>query len=112
MKFNIRVTDNDWFRFLNQIPLDEVNFWMPSGKQGFDALQRGEPLLFKLAAPNNHIAGGGFFVTFRRLPVSLAWRAFGEKTASPAKRNFAPSLTNIGQNTASMNLIRSSGISS
>lgn len=88
MKFNIRVTDNDWFRFLNQIPLDEVNFWMPSGKQGFDALQRGEPLLFKLAAPNNHIAGGGFFVTFRRLPVSLAWRAFGEKNGVASETQF------------------------
>lgn len=88
MRFNIRITDNDWFRFLSQIQPDEVNFWMPSGKQGFAALERGEPLLFKLAAPNNHIAGGGFFVTFRRMPLSLAWRAFAEKNGVASEAQF------------------------
>jgi len=35
--------------------------------------------LFKLRRPYNHIAGGGFFVTYSSLPLSLAWEVFGQK---------------------------------
>jgi HNH endonuclease len=73
----VAVTDNDWFEFLAfQQGLDEVNFWTPSGKS-LAPLQVGEPVLFKLHAPLNFIAGGGFFAHFSLLPVSLAWDAFG-----------------------------------
>jgi len=45
MKLYIGVTDNDWYRFLSQLPnIDEVNFWQPSGKQPFDRLKPGERL--------------------------------------------------------------------
>lgn len=40
------------------------------------------PFLFKLRKPNNHIAGGGFFVTYSVLPVTLAWEIFGEKNGA------------------------------
>ncbi len=43
----------------------------------FRAVDPGQPLLFKLHAPHNVIAGGGFFVTFSILPLSLAWQTFG-----------------------------------
>ena len=75
MKGFIGVTDWDWFRQLRREEPDDVNFWRPSG-QAFRALQPGDPFLFKLHAPRNVIAGGGFFVEARQLPVSQAWMAF------------------------------------
>ena len=68
------VTDGDWFRFLSFVPdVDEVNFWQPTGGRSFRALEPGEPLLFKLHAPVNAIAGGGFFAGHSVVPASLAW---------------------------------------
>ncbi len=79
----VAVTDNDWYRHLASLPdLDEVNFWQPSGGRHFRALSPGEPLLFKLHAPEAFISGGGFFAHFTQLPVSLAWEAFGEKNGA------------------------------
>ena len=58
----VGVTDNDWFVFLSQHPgIDEVRFWQPGGTGQFRALAPGDPFLFKLHAPQNFIAGGGFF---------------------------------------------------
>lgn len=83
MKLYIGVTDNDWYRFLSQLPnVDEVNFWQPGGSHVFRALQPGELFLFKLKKPYNHVAGGGFFTHSSLLPVSLAWEAFGEKNGA------------------------------
>lgn len=79
----VGVTDFDWLTFLgSRRDLTEVNFWKPGGQQGFAALQPGAPFLFKLHAPRNVIAGGGFFVHFTRLPTSLAWDAFGERNGA------------------------------
>src|SRR5262249_42305000 len=64
--------------------LDEVNFWRPSGGT-FRAMATGEPLLFKLKAPHNVIAGVGFFVHFSVLPVSLAWAAFEAKNGAASE---------------------------
>ena len=87
MKGFVAVTDGDWFRFLAaQDQLDEVNFWRPGGETGFQALGLGEPLLFKLHYPDNFVVGGGFFVHFTRLPMSLAWEAFGVQNGA---RSFA-----------------------
>ena len=83
MKLYVGVTDNDWYRFLSQLPdVDEVNFWQPGGSHVFKALKPGELFLFKLKKPYNHIAGGGFFTHSSLLPVSLAWEAFGEKNGA------------------------------
>lgn len=83
MRFFVGVTDDDWFRFLSSRPdIDEVNFWQPSGRGSFKALQPGEPFLFKLHSPRNYIAGGGFFAHHSLLPASLAWEAFGEKNGA------------------------------
>src|SRR5215831_6746511 len=82
MRAWIANTDLEWYRFLASRPdLDEVNFWRPSGVT-FKALVPGEPLLFKLKAPYNAIAGVGFFVHFSVLPASLAWAAFGTKNGA------------------------------
>lgn len=83
MKLYVGVTDNGWYRFLRELPdVDEVNFWQPGGTNQFRGLQPGELFLFKLHAPENFIAGGGFFTHSSILPVSLAWDAFGEKNGA------------------------------
>ena len=82
MKFWVGVTDNTWFNFLSARGLDEANFWQPSATPPFLNAPIGMPFLFKLKRPNNHIAGGGFFVTYSSLPVSLAWEIFGEKNGA------------------------------
>jgi putative restriction endonuclease len=83
MKLYLGVTDNDWYRFLKPLPdLDEINFWQPGGTQLFKRLVPAELFLFKLHAPENFIAGGGFFTHSSILPVSLAWEAFGEKNGA------------------------------
>lgn len=83
MKLYVGVTDNEWYRFLEQLPtVDEVNFWQPGGRQRFQSLSPGELFLFKLHSPENFIVGGGFFTHSSILPVSLAWEAFGEKNGA------------------------------
>ncbi|MCL5744342.1 MAG: HNH endonuclease, partial [Acidobacteria bacterium] len=42
------------------------------------ALRPNELLLFKLHAPDNFVAGGGFFTRFLQLPINMAWDTFGE----------------------------------
>jgi putative restriction endonuclease len=79
MKLFVGITDRDWFNRLSTSGPDEVNFWKPGEQGGFASLRPGELFLFKLHAPNNFIVGGGTFVRFSKLPVSLAWQAFGEK---------------------------------
>jgi putative restriction endonuclease len=76
----VGITDPDWFAYLSQRPAwDEVNFWAPSGRTQFRAIQPGELFLFKLHAPDNFIVGGGVLGHASILPVSLAWEAFGDK---------------------------------
>jgi len=79
MKLWVGVTDKEWFEDLARQQPDEVNFWQPSGSRNFRAIQPGEPFLFKLHSPDNYIVGGGFFVRYSPLPISLAWEAFERK---------------------------------
>jgi putative restriction endonuclease len=79
MKFWVGVTDNRWFSYLSKKRPDELNFWQPSALAPFVDAPVGMPFLFKLKRPNNHVAGGGHFVAFTRLPITLAWEVFGEK---------------------------------
>jgi len=82
------VTHNQWFKYLSETRPDEVNFWQPSAATPpFSGRPVGFPFLFKLKHPYNHIAGGGFFVTYSRLPLSLAWEVFrGEEWLQFARR--------------------------
>jgi len=82
MQFWVGVTDNDWFTFLAERLPDEVNFWRPSAGS-FRAIPEGSPFLFKLHSPHNYVVGGGFFVRYSVLPLSLAWEAFREKNGAP-----------------------------
>ena len=85
MKAFVGVTDWNWFSQLRREEPDDVNFWRPSG-QLLRALQPGDPFLFKLHAPRNAIAGGGFFVESPQLPVSQAWMAFERRNARGRSR--------------------------
>jgi putative restriction endonuclease len=83
VKIWIANTDSDWFDFLSaQSSLDEVNFWQPSGRTGFHAVQPGELFVFRLKSPRNMIGGFGVFDQASRLPLSLAWDAFGIKNGA------------------------------
>ncbi len=88
MRLYVGITDRTWFDRLSSSQPDEVNFWSPGGKVGFSALRPGELFLFKLHSPNNLIVGGGRFVTFSRLPMSLAWLAFGTKNGVNSEAEF------------------------
>ena len=75
-------TDLDCFTFLRmKQPLDEVNFWRPSGR-ALGALAPEEPLLFKLKSPLSAIGGFGLFTQFEKAPAQLAWAAFGERNGA------------------------------
>jgi putative restriction endonuclease len=72
-------TDNAWFDFLAaQSGVDEVNFWQPSA-QNFAAIGEGERFAFRLKSPRNLIGGFGTLVQVSRLPIQMAWEAFGVK---------------------------------
>lgn len=79
MRVFIAITDNDWFVLhVSKEEVEDVDFWRRSLDSTFEARQPGELLLFKLCAPDNFIAGGGFFASFLRLLLTLAWDVFGE----------------------------------
>jgi len=92
MRFYVGVTDNAWYKFLAERRPDEVNFWQPSDTRGFRTIEPGAPFLFKLHSPLNYIVGGGFFVRHSILPLSFAWKAFGEKNGAPLFGAFAQSI--------------------
>jgi len=77
-------TDFDWFSFLAaRQPLEEVNFWQPSGGDTFRALAPGEPFFFRLKKPHYAIAGFGLFARHEVVTAKLAWEAFGERNGAP-----------------------------
>ena len=92
MRFYIGVTDKRWFEFLRDRQADEVNFWRPSARTAFRALEPGQLFLWKLHSPENFIVGGGFFVRYSSLPLSLAWEAFGPNNGASTRAEFAQSL--------------------
>lgn len=76
-------TDFDWFTFLAaRQPLEEVNFWQPSGGDAFRALEPGEPFFFRLKKPHYAIAGFGLFARHEVVTAKLAWEAFGERNGA------------------------------
>ncbi|HYL98409.1 MAG TPA: HNH endonuclease, partial [Blastocatellia bacterium] len=79
MNIYVGVTDSGWFEFLAALKPGEVNFWRPKETRGFRTLRPYEPFLFKLRKPKNFIVGGGFFVSYSALPLSVAWDAFEVK---------------------------------
>lgn len=88
MHFWVGVTDNRWYQFVSTRQFDEVNFWQPSTRAPFSGLPEGTPFLFKLRRPNHHIAGGGYFVRYTRLPLLTAWEVFGQQNGASSLQEF------------------------
>jgi putative restriction endonuclease len=88
----VALTDRPWFEFLSQEAtngrLDEANFWRPLAKTGFGALSQGDPLVFRLKSPVNAIAGYGFYASTQRIPINIAWEAFGQANGAPTREAF------------------------
>lgn len=103
MRFWVGVTDNGWFNYLSTSGVDEVNFWQPSGKAPFTTLDSGALFLFKLKRPFNHIAGGGVFVKFSVLPLSIAWDAFGNKNGAGSFAEFESMIRKLSPNPTTRN---------
>jgi len=88
MRFYAGVTDQDWFDYLrSQSSIDEVNFWQPSPNNDFCAINKGDIFLFKLhrserTQNRDLVAGGGVFVSFSILPISLAWEVFENRNGA------------------------------
>lgn len=102
LKLWVANTDPDWFDFLSsQSGIDEVNFWQPSGTMNFRAVDAGDLFLFKLKSPRNAIGGYGVFSDASRLPVSIAWDAFGIKNGV---QSLAEMRERIGQYRTDLNL--------
>ena len=98
MKLFLAPTDLDWYNFLAARQPEEVNFWQPSANTGFRALDNGDPLesghlfLFKLKGSINKIAGGGFFIGYSKLQLSVAWNIFGEHNGAASFLDFSDSI--------------------
>ncbi len=88
MRLYVGITDSGWYQQLASLNPDEVNFWKPGGRSRFNLLQPGELFLFKLHSPLNFIVGGGYFLRFSTLPVSMAWAAFEDKNGVKDLREF------------------------
>jgi putative restriction endonuclease len=88
VRLYVGITDTDWYQQLASAKPDEVNFWKPGEQGSFSVLNPGELFLFKLHAPHNFIVGGGHFVKFSKLPVSLSWLAFGDKNGVKSQADF------------------------
>jgi putative restriction endonuclease len=98
MKLFLAPTDLGWYRFLTARQPEEVNFWQPNASTGFHALDNGDPLesghlfLFKLKGNINQIAGGGVFIGYSKLQLSVAWNIFGEQNGAATFSEFSDSI--------------------
>ena len=82
MRAFVAVTDRDWFEFLRARSFDEVNFWQPSARRPFGAINPGELFLFKLRYPEHKIVGGGMLAWSGTFPYPYVWELFGEKNGA------------------------------
>lgn len=92
----VAVTDFDWYEFLLQRQLPEVNFWTPSDRRSFRAPEF-SPFLFKLKAPHNAICGFGYFARWTTLPDWLAWDCFSEGNGCTSLQEMRRRITAIRQ---------------
>ena len=76
MRSFVGLTERDWVERVAGLAPGDANLWRPHQRR-FRALEPGEPYLLKLHAPHHAIVGAGHFAAAERLPLSLAWLAFG-----------------------------------
>lgn len=88
MKYFIGNTDLEWYQYLKELDPEDINFWQPSGKLNFKAIEPGSPFLLKLKFPINKIAGIGFFSSHSILPIDFAWETFQNRNGCESKQIF------------------------
>lgn len=88
VRYWLGVTDGNWFGFNQRRQHHEVNFWQPSARAPFSNLPEGTPFFFKLKRPYHHVAGGGHFVRYTRLPLATAWDVFGQQNGADSLKEF------------------------
>lgn len=88
MEYYLGTTDWRWYSYLSSLSPEDVNFWQPSGKSAFRALQLGGAFLFKLKSPHNAIGGIGFFAAQSKIPLSLAWDTFQSRNGFDTLEQF------------------------
>jgi putative restriction endonuclease len=88
MKYFIGNTDLKWYQYLKDLDPEDINFWQPSGKIRFRAIEQGAPFLLKLKNPINKIAGLGFFSSHSILPIDFAWETFLNRNGCHSKSDF------------------------
>jgi putative restriction endonuclease len=96
MEGTIAITDHGWYEYLlNQLNIDEVNFWTPSSYWSFHA-EAGSPFFFKLKAKYNYaICGFAFYTRYSALPDWLAWDAFQIKNGCPTFESMREKIAGI-----------------
>lgn len=93
-------THREWFDNLSRraaqenrgwpLRLDEVNFWSPKSASPIKRFSPGEPIFFRLGAPDRAIAGYGFYAEhLDNIDVRLAWRLFGPKNGAETLSDLA-----------------------
>lgn len=97
MKYFVAVTDKSWFSCLASLQPTEANFWRPTASDSFRAISQGSPFLFKLHFPDDFVVGGGFFIKYEALPLSIAWESFGNKNGAANKETFHASVSRYRQ---------------
>ena len=91
MRLFVAITDGDWFSYLSSAgPLDEVNFWQPSGNVQLRPCSPVSPFFSNCTVRTISSFGGGFFSHFTILPVSLAWKSFGQENGAPTNKKCGP----------------------
>ena len=95
MRLWVGITDSDWYHFLRQRNVEEMNFWRPSNQNRFEAIKPGELFLFKTRYPENRIVGGAFLVRHTTLPLDLAWSTFGEANGVQTLQAFRSKINSI-----------------
>jgi putative restriction endonuclease len=101
VRFWIGVTDFDWYTFLADRRPEDVNFWQPNGRESAFKFPELMPFLFKLKAPHNMIAGVAFFVRQTVLPLSLAWKVFGERNGADSWQRLHATISRYRQSNQS-----------
>src|SRR4051812_34836978 len=85
-------THRDWFDFLSPAALagrlDETNFWFPHAQRPPRKFSPGDPVFFRLGAPERKIGGYGFFASSQLLQLDLAWETFGYRNGAADRSSF------------------------
>ena len=92
MRLFVGLADRAWVERVGALAPGDANLWRPH-RRLFRALEPGEPYLLKLHAPWNAIVGAGRFVAAERLPLSLAWLAFGAANGAADPADFRQRIT-------------------